>query len=124
MKKRKKNKELTVRGLEPEIQKLIGKHKAELAKMKTIHEAELLAAGERAAQRYVRMTEDLRDQLEREKESAIARERDLAREKYEKGLRDEEKSFVEQRRRLYTEIEDEKNRQAELATKQRAELDK
>jgi 5-azacytidine-induced protein 1 len=70
------------------------------------------------------MTEDLRDQLEREKESAIARERDLAREKYEKGLRDEEKSFVEQRRRLYTEIEDEKNRQAELATKQRAELDK
>jgi 5-azacytidine-induced protein 1 len=92
--------------------------------MKIIHEAELLAADERAAQRYVRMTEDLRDQLEREKESAIARERDLAREKYEKGLRDEEKSFVEQRRRLYTEIEDEKNRQAELATKQRAELDK
>jgi hypothetical protein len=68
--------------------------------MKIIHEAELLAAGERAAQRYVRMTEDLRDQLEREKELAVARERDLTREKYEKGLRDEEKSFVEQRRRL------------------------
>ncbi|CAF1273302.1 unnamed protein product [Rotaria sp. Silwood1] len=122
--KTKKIKELTVRGLEPEIQKLIGKHKAELAKMKTVHEAELLAADERAAQRYVRMTEDLRDQLEREKESAIARERDLAREKYEKAIRDEEKSFTEQRRRLYTEIEDEKNRQAELAAKQRADLDK
>ncbi|CAF3257431.1 unnamed protein product, partial [Rotaria sp. Silwood2] len=122
--KTKKIKELTVRGLEPEIQKLIGKHKAELAKMKTIHEAELLAADERAAQRYVRMTEDLRDQLEREKESAIARERDSAREKYEKAIRDEEKSFTEQRRRLFTEIEDEKNRQAELATKQRADLDK
>ncbi|CAF3924096.1 unnamed protein product, partial [Adineta steineri] len=122
--KTKKIKELTVRGLEPEIQKLIGKHKAELAKMKTVHEAELLAADERAAQRYVRMTEDLRDQLEREKESAIARERDSAREKYEKAIRDEEKSFVEQRRRLYTEIEDEKNRQAELATRQRADLDK
>ncbi|CAF4360887.1 unnamed protein product, partial [Adineta steineri] len=122
--KTKKIKELTVRGLEPEIQKLIGKHKAELAKMKTVHEAELLAADERAAQRYVRMTEDLHDQLEREKESAIARERDSAREKYEKAIRDEEKSFVEQRRRLYTEIEDEKNRQAELATRQRADLDK
>ncbi|CAF4837456.1 unnamed protein product [Rotaria socialis] len=70
--KTKKIKELTVRGLEPEIQKLIGKHKTELAKMKTVHEAELLAADERAAQRYVRLTEDLRDQLEREKESAIA----------------------------------------------------
>ncbi|UJR14558.1 hypothetical protein I4U23_001554 [Adineta vaga] len=122
--KTKKIKELTVRGLEPEIQKLIGKHKAELAKMKTIHEAELLAADERAAQRYVRMTEDLRDQLEREKESAIARERDSAREKYEKAIHDEEKAFGEQRRRLYTEIEDEKNRQAELASKQRSELDK
>jgi 5-azacytidine-induced protein 1 len=122
--KTKKIKELTVRGLEPEIQKLISKHKTELTKMKTVHEAELLAADERAAQRYVRMTEDLRDQLEREKESAIARERDGAREKSEKAIRDEEKSFVEQRRRLYTEIEDEKNRQAELAIKQRAELDK
>lgn len=92
--------------------------------MKTVHEAELLAADERAAQRYVRLTEDLRDQLEREKESAIARERDIAREKYEKNIRDEEKSFVEQRRRLYMEIEDEKNRQAELVAKQRADLDK
>lgn len=122
--KTKKIKELTVRGLEPEIQKLIAKHKTELAKMKTVHEAELLAADERAAQRYVRMTEDLRDQLEREKESAIARERESAREKYEKAIHDEEKSFAEQRRRLYAEIEDEKNRQADLASKQRADLDK
>jgi hypothetical protein len=44
--------------------------------MKTIHEAELLAADERASQRYIRMTEELRDQLEREKEVAIARERE------------------------------------------------
>ena len=122
--KTKKIKELTVRGLEPEIQKLISKHKNELIKMKTVHEAELLTADERAAQRYIRMTEELRDQLEREKEVAIACERDLAREKYEKSLRDEERSFSEQRRRLFTEIEEEKNRQAEIATKQRADLDK
>jgi 5-azacytidine-induced protein 1 len=122
--KTRKIKELTVRGLEPEIQKLISKHKNELTKIKTVHEAELLAADERASQRYIRMTEELRDQLEREKEVAIARERELAREKYEKSLRDEEQSFNEQRRRLYTEIEEEKNRQAELAAKQRADIDK
>ncbi|UJR32223.1 hypothetical protein I4U23_019688 [Adineta vaga] len=122
--KTKKIKELTVRGLEPEIQKLISNHKNELSKMKAIHDAELLAADERAAQRYIRMTEELRDQLEREKEVAIARERDIAREKYEKSLRDEEKSYNEQRRRLYAEIEEEKNRQAELAAKQRADIDK
>ncbi len=122
--KTRKIKELTIHGLEPEIQKLINKHKNELTKMKTVHEAELLAADERASQRYIRMTEELRDQLEREKEVAIAHERELAREKYEKSLRDEEQSLNEQRRRLYTEIEEEKNRQAELATNQRAELDK
>lgn len=122
--KTKKIKELTVRGLEPEIQKLISNHKAELSKMKAIHDAELLAADERAAQRYIRMTEELRDQLEREKEVAIARERELAREKYEKSLRDEEQSYNEQKRRLYAEIEEEKNRQAEIAAKQRADIDK
>ncbi|CAF3464792.1 unnamed protein product [Rotaria sp. Silwood1] len=109
---------------EPEIQKLISKHKNELTKMKTVHEAELLASDERAAQRYIRMTEELRDQLEREKEVSIARERELAREKYEKSLYDEEKTFNEQRRRLYTDIEEEKNRQAEFIDKQRADLDK
>jgi 5-azacytidine-induced protein 1 len=122
--KTRKIKELTVRGLEPEIQRLISKHKNEIAKLKTIHEAELLTADERASQRYIRMTEELRDQLEREKEVAIARERELAREKYEKSLREEEQSFNEQRRRLYTEIEEEKSRQAEIAAKQRADIDK
>ncbi|CAF1422790.1 unnamed protein product [Adineta steineri] len=122
--KTKKIKELTVRGLEPEIQKLISRHKNELAKVKVVHEAELLAADERASQRYIRMVEELRDQLEREKDVAIAHERELARDKYEKVLHDEEKLLNEQKRRLYTEIEEEKNRQADLATKQRADLDK
>ncbi|CAF1523041.1 unnamed protein product, partial [Adineta steineri] len=73
-----KIKELTVRGLEPEIQKLISRHKNELAKVKVVHEAELLAADERASQHYIRMVEELRDQLEREKDVAIAHERELA----------------------------------------------
>jgi len=35
-------KEMTVKGLEPEIQRLILKHKEEVKKIKAIHEAELL----------------------------------------------------------------------------------
>ena len=122
--KTKKIKEITVRGLEPEIQKLINRHKGELAKVNNVHQAELLTADERAAQRYIRLTEELREQLEREKQEAIARERELAREKYEKAIRDEQQSFVEQRRRLFTEVEDEKNRQADLVNKQRIDLDR
>ena len=34
----KKIKEITVKGLEPEIQRLIAKHKAEVQKIKVLHE--------------------------------------------------------------------------------------
>jgi len=34
----KKIKEMTVKGLEPEIQRLIAKHKAEVQKIKVLHE--------------------------------------------------------------------------------------
>lgn len=122
--KTKKIKEMTVKGLEPEIQALINKHKNEIKSMKAVHEAELMQADERAAQRYIKITEELRENYEREKEAAIQRERDVSKQRYEKSLQDEEKSFLEQRRRLYAEIEEEKNRLAEVAAQQRKELDK
>ena len=122
--KTKQIKEMTVKGLEPEIQSLITKHKNELKKLKTIHDAELLQSDERAAQRYIKITEELRENYEREKEASIQRERDLCKQRYEKSLEEEEKSFLEQRRRLYAEVEEEKNRIAEQAAFQRKELDK
>uniref|UniRef100_A0AAX7V8F8 Centrosomal protein 131 n=1 Tax=Astatotilapia calliptera TaxID=8154 RepID=A0AAX7V8F8_ASTCA len=121
--KTKKIKEITVKGLEPEIQKLISKHKQELKKLRTLHEAELLQADDRAAQRYVRQCEDLRQQLEKEKEEQCQRERELAKQRYEKQLQEEEVSLQQQRRRLYKEVADEKERLAQLAARQRAELE-
>ncbi|XP_066560484.1 centrosomal protein of 131 kDa isoform X1 [Amia ocellicauda] len=121
--KTKKIKEITVKGLEPEIQKLIAKHKQELKKLRAVHEAELLQADERAAQRYVRQTEELRQQLEREKEEQCQRERELAKQRYEKQLEEEETALQQQRRRLYGEVAEEKERLAQLAARQRAELD-
>ncbi|XP_014266104.3 centrosomal protein of 131 kDa isoform X1 [Maylandia zebra] len=121
--KTKKIKEITVKGLEPEIQKLISKHKQELKKLRTLHEAELLQADDRAAQRYVRQCEDLRQQLEKEKEEQCQRERELAKRRYEKQLQEEEVSLQQQRRRLYKEVADEKERLAQLAARQRAELE-
>ncbi|CAN9508650.1 unnamed protein product [Ophioblennius macclurei] len=121
--KTKKIKEITVKGLEPEIQKLISKHKQELKKLRTLHEAELLQADERAAQRYVRQCEDLRQQLEKEKEEQCQRERQLAKQRYEKELQEEELSLQQQRRRLYKDVSDEKDRLAQLAARQRGELE-
>ncbi|TFK05806.1 small nuclear ribonucleoprotein G [Platysternon megacephalum] len=121
--KTKKIKEITVKGLEPEIQKLIAKHKQEIKKLKTLHEAELLQSDERAAQRYIRQTEELRELLEREKEEQGQRERELARQRYEKHLEQEEQALQQQRRRLYSEVTEEKERLNQQAARQRAELE-
>ncbi|XP_063149458.1 centrosomal protein of 131 kDa isoform X3 [Candoia aspera] len=121
--KTKKIKEITVKGLEPEIQKLIAKHKLEIKKLKALHEAELLQSDERAAQRYVRQTEELREMLEHEKEEQGQRERELARQRYEKQLEQEEQALQQQRRRLYSEVAEEKERLNQQAARQRAELE-
>uniref|UniRef100_A0A8C3FU66 Centrosomal protein 131 n=1 Tax=Chrysemys picta bellii TaxID=8478 RepID=A0A8C3FU66_CHRPI len=121
--KTKKIKEITVKGLEPEIQKLIAKHKQEIKKLKMLHEAELLQSDERAAQRYIRQTEELRELLEREKEEQGQRERELARQRYEKHLEQEEQALQQQRRRLYGEVAEEKERLSQQAARQRAELE-
>ncbi|XP_073167121.1 centrosomal protein of 131 kDa isoform X2 [Lepidochelys kempii] len=121
--KTKKIKEITVKGLEPEIQKLIAKHKQEIKKLKMLHEAELLQSDERAAQRYIRQTEELREVLEREKEEQGQRERELARKRYEKHLEQEGQALQQQRRRLYSEVAEEKERLNQQAARQRAELE-
>uniref|UniRef100_A0AAR2J016 Centrosomal protein of 131 kDa n=1 Tax=Pygocentrus nattereri TaxID=42514 RepID=A0AAR2J016_PYGNA len=121
--KTKKIKEITVKGLEPEIQKLISKHKQELKKLRVLHEAELLQADERAAQRYVRQIEELRQQLEKERDEQCQKERELAKQRFEKQLQEEENALQQQRRRLYKEVAEEKERLAQLAARSRAELE-
>ncbi|XP_051968511.1 centrosomal protein of 131 kDa isoform X2 [Xyrauchen texanus] len=121
--KTKKIKEITVKGLEPEIQKLISKHKQELKKLRVLHEAELLQADERAAQRYVRQSEELRQQLEKEKDEQCQKERELAKQRFEKQLQEEENALQQQRRRLYKDVSEEKERLTQLAARQRAELE-
>ncbi|XP_077056490.1 centrosomal protein of 131 kDa isoform X1 [Siphateles boraxobius] len=121
--KTKKIKEITVKGLEPEIQKLISKHKQELKKLRVLHEAELLQADERAAKRYVRQSEELRQQLERERDEQCQREREVAKQRFEKQLQEEENALQQQRRRLYKEVSEEKERITQLAVRQHTELE-
>ncbi|XP_009879282.1 PREDICTED: LOW QUALITY PROTEIN: centrosomal protein of 131 kDa [Charadrius vociferus] len=127
--KTKKIKEITVKGLEPEIQKLIAKHRQDIRKLKMLHEAELLQSDERAAQRYGRQAEELRDLLEREKEEQSQRERELARQRCEQQLEQEEQALQQQRRRLYAEVAEEKERLSQQAAevkvlKDRLEIEK
>ncbi|XP_077359546.1 centrosomal protein of 131 kDa isoform X3 [Festucalex cinctus] len=121
--KTKKIKEITVKGLEPEIQKLISKHKQELKKLRTLHEAELLHAEEQGAERCVRQCEELRQQLESEKEEQCRQERDSARRRFEKQLQEEELSLQQHKKRIQKEVAEEKERLAQLAARQRSEME-
>ncbi|XP_061335793.1 centrosomal protein of 131 kDa isoform X3 [Pezoporus flaviventris] len=121
--KTKKIKEITVKGLEPEIQKLIAKHKQDIRKLKLLHEAELLQSDQRAAQRYGRQAEELRGLLEREKEEESLRERERARQRCEQQLEQEEQALQQQRRRLYAEVAEERERLSQQAARQRAEVE-
>lgn len=69
-------------GLEPEIQKLIAKHKQEVKKLKGLHATELQQAEERAAQHYGRQAEELREHLEREKEALGRQEWERAQQRW------------------------------------------
>ncbi|XP_054449205.1 centrosomal protein of 131 kDa [Pteronotus mesoamericanus] len=116
-------KEITVRGLEPEIQKLIAKHKQEVKRLRSVHAAELLQADERAAQRYGRQAETLREQLEQEKEALARQERERAQRRFEQQLEQEQRDLQQLRRRLYSEVAEEKERLGQQAARQRAELE-
>ncbi|NWU36168.1 CP131 protein, partial [Hylia prasina] len=121
--KTKKIKEITVKGLEPEIQKLVAKHREDIRQLKLLHEAELLQSDERAAQRYGRQAQELRGLLEREKEEQSQRERERARQRCEQQLEQEEQALELQRRRLYAEVAEEKERLSQQAARQRAEAE-
>jgi 5-azacytidine-induced protein 1 len=114
---------MTVKGLEPEIQRLIAKHKMDMKRMSAAHQEELMKADERAGSRFVRQTEELREQLAREKEAACQRERELARQRYEKQAEHDEIALQKERRRLRDEIELEKQRLADTMRQQKQDVD-
>jgi 5-azacytidine-induced protein 1 len=109
--KQKEIKELTVKGLEPEIARLIARHKQELRNIKAEHEAETMAADERAARRWAVQAERLRQAHEEEKIRIAEIERQRAKEKIGKELSQFESDSQIQRDRITQERAIEKERQ-------------
>ena len=70
-------KEQTVRGLEPEIQRLMARHTAELANLESEREKQMAAQERELHQRHLLHCRELRDSWEREHQDAIARERQI-----------------------------------------------
>ncbi|KAK3910478.1 Centrosomal protein of 131 kDa [Frankliniella fusca] len=121
--KTQKIKELTVRGLEPELTRLTSQHEQEMSALRTLHAQELEQMEVRAARRASQQMETLREQLVQEKEDALARERDMLRQRMEKQQLLFEEEGAEQRRRLVAEVRREQDRLATLEARLEAQFE-
>lgn len=106
----KKIKELTVKGLELEINKMTAQHKQEIEDMKKQNQIEIMKAVDETKSRFDKIERNIRDSYAEEREGAIERERKAIKDRYEKQMEDERKSFEQQRTRLIHEFECEKDR--------------
>ena len=71
-------KQMTVKGLQPEIERLLAKHKAELKRMEEVNAQEMKRQREVLAEAHERSTNEVRERLLLERERALEREREMS----------------------------------------------
>ncbi|XP_073845616.1 centrosomal protein dilatory isoform X2 [Musca autumnalis] len=115
----KKIKELTVKGLEAEINKMNCNHQQQITELKRAHQQQLLDALEEARLKHEQIENSIRESCAQDRESIISKERNAIRERFERQLEEERKSFDEQKQKLADDFNNEKERlQNELKSKE------
>ncbi|BHF69533.1 hypothetical protein SprV_0301257900 [Sparganum proliferum] len=115
-------KEMTIKGVEKEVARLVASHKEELEEIRKDCMCQVQAADARAFQTYGRQLDELRLALTQEKEEACAKERRLANERFENIVEDERESLAKLRKRLLAENADERERMVATSARQREEF--
>ncbi|XP_050420916.1 centrosomal protein of 131 kDa [Adelges cooleyi] len=105
--KTKKIKELTIKGIEPELNRMSVAYQEELSELRRIHQAQT----EEIEATWHRRMATMRDKMDAEREQAIVAERETSRNRLELEIAELEKSYQEQRKRLLGEIHAERLRQ-------------
>ncbi|KAK2721546.1 hypothetical protein QYM36_003742 [Artemia franciscana] len=109
-------KEMTVRGLEPELHRLMDQHKQELDTIRTLHRAELQRLQDTLTSNNLSQIENMKCQFQSEKDAACAKERESFQTKLEREINDLERSYMERHTRLEAELNRERDRaSSELA---------
>ncbi|XP_066137389.1 calponin homology domain-containing protein DDB_G0272472 [Euwallacea fornicatus] len=98
--KTQKIKELTVKSIEPELQSMEKRQQEQLTDLRQLHKREIEDLELKSARKLQQQCEALREQLVEEREKALAHEREVMRQRYEKLVESEERGYQEQRRRL------------------------
>ncbi|EAT42939.1 AAEL005590-PA [Aedes aegypti] len=106
----KKIKELTVKGLELEINKMTATHQKEIAELKRQHKDEMMCAVSELKLQYEQKEADIRHNLQKERDALIEKERQALLERFDKQVSEERSIFEQQRHHLLNEFEIEKER--------------
>lgn len=99
-----------MKGLEPEVQRIIQRHQQEMSEMRAWHADELRETEERHHRKLHMQLEDIREKFAKEKEDAILRERELASRRLEAELKQKDEEIENHKRRLTNEIFEERER--------------
>ncbi|XP_025200399.1 centrosomal protein of 131 kDa-like isoform X2 [Melanaphis sacchari] len=105
--KTKKIKEMTIKGIEPELNRMSVAYQEELSELRRIHQSQI----EEIEATWHRRMATMRDKMDAEREQAIVTERENSRNRLEMEIAELEKSYQDQRKRLLGEIHAERLRQ-------------
>ncbi|EDV98126.1 GH22846 [Drosophila grimshawi] len=121
----KKIKELTVKGLEAEINKMNCDHQREVTELKRSHQMQLLDVLEEARVKHEQIENGIRESCAQDRETIIEKERTAIRERLERQLEEEQKTQAELRQKLADDFATERERlQSELRQKESDHLAK
>ncbi|KAJ3324883.1 Centrosomal protein of 131 kDa [Blyttiomyces sp. JEL0837] len=102
-------KDQTVKGLEPEIQRMLAQHKVQLRQVEERFKEDLTKEKAVIAEASQRQIDQLRDKMIAERQRACEEEREYARQRYQKQLERDEMEFQQQKRKLQSEFEEQKH---------------
>ncbi|XP_070514372.1 centrosomal protein of 131 kDa isoform X1 [Cardiocondyla obscurior] len=104
-----KIKEMTVKGLEPELHNMMGQHQQEIQELRRVHIKELQDVELRAMRRSNQQLEQLRIELSDTHEKMLTKEKDILAARYKENLEEQEAHFQAQQKTFAEHFEREKS---------------
>lgn len=101
---------MTVKGLEPEVQRIIQRHQQEMSEMRAWHADEVGEIEARYQRKLHVQLEDIREKFAKEKEDLITKERELANRRLEADLKQKDDEIENLKRRHTNELFEERER--------------
>ncbi|XP_023290362.1 centrosomal protein of 131 kDa isoform X2 [Orussus abietinus] len=118
-----KIKEMTVKGLEPELRSMVEQHQQEIQEIRSAHAQELQDVELRCIRRSNQQLEQLRLELTAGHEKMLASEKDLLHARYQEKLDEQDSQFRVQKNKLIDELQQEKKAFSHEQTRRDSERD-